>query len=331
MPIPQLNLDNRSFDDLVEELRAIIPRYCREWTDHNPSDPGITLIELFAWVADTLIYRTNRIPLKSRWRLLELLIPEESLKMLRALGAADFDSVSDRDKAALLDNARIKAAENIKKPWRVVTAKDFEEVVVAGYSLHSPGRGRPVARVKCLADTDLSCTCKDKERIGHVSVIIVPEPKDEDDVRPVPDDGLVDEIQRFLDERRLITCMLHVVGPDYTEVAFSGKVICRTGLRTRDVRKAVIDNLRSFLSPTVGVSGGAVNNGWPFGRDVYESEICSLIEGTDGVDHVESLELLKKEGKDWIKIDKKIKVGPNSLVCFDRVESSNRISVTCRT
>jgi hypothetical protein len=288
-------------------------------------------MELFAWVAETLIYRTNRIPVKSQWRLLELLIPEESLKALRALGAADLDSVPEKDKTPLLDNARIKATENLKKPWRVVTADDFEKVVLANYSRQSPWTGRPVARVKCLADTDLSSTGKGQARISHVSAIIVPEPEDEDDIKPAPDHDLVNEIQCFLDERRLITCMLHVVGPDYTEIAFSGKVICRTGLRTRDVGKAVIDNLGRFLSPTVGVSGGAGNNGWPFGRDVYESEICSLIEGTDGVDHVDSLTLLQKEGKDWIKIDKKIKVGSNSLVCFDRDESSSRISVTCRT
>ena len=50
MGLPVSNLDDRTFQDLVREARAMIPHYCPEWTDHDLSDPGITLIELFAWM-----------------------------------------------------------------------------------------------------------------------------------------------------------------------------------------------------------------------------------------------------------------------------------------
>ena len=73
MPIRLPNLDDRTFDDLVSELRALIPRYAPAWTDHNVSDPGIMLIELFAWLAEALLYRLNRIPKASEARFLELL------------------------------------------------------------------------------------------------------------------------------------------------------------------------------------------------------------------------------------------------------------------
>ena len=46
MPLEAPNLDDRTFTDLFEELRALIPRYAPEWTDHNLSDPGITLLQL---------------------------------------------------------------------------------------------------------------------------------------------------------------------------------------------------------------------------------------------------------------------------------------------
>ena len=62
MPLPQANLDTRRFDDLVAEMRALIPRYAPEWTNHNPSDPGITLVELLAWVTEATLYRINRVP-----------------------------------------------------------------------------------------------------------------------------------------------------------------------------------------------------------------------------------------------------------------------------
>ncbi len=65
-------LDDRSFNDLVEEARARIRLYTPEWTDHNLSDPGITLIELFAWMTDIVLYRLNRVPDKHFIKFMEL-------------------------------------------------------------------------------------------------------------------------------------------------------------------------------------------------------------------------------------------------------------------
>jgi predicted phage baseplate assembly protein len=62
MALPAPRLDDRSFQDLVDEAKKRIPHYCKEWTDHNVSDPGITLIELFAWMTDLILYRLNRVP-----------------------------------------------------------------------------------------------------------------------------------------------------------------------------------------------------------------------------------------------------------------------------
>lgn len=66
MPVPLPNLDDRRWADLVEEGRALIPRYAPAWTDHNASDPGITLVELFAWLAEMAQYRLNRVPSRHR-------------------------------------------------------------------------------------------------------------------------------------------------------------------------------------------------------------------------------------------------------------------------
>ncbi len=62
MPLPTVRLDDRRFQDIVDEAKSMITRYCPEWTDHNVSDPGVTLIELFAWMTDMLLYRVNQIP-----------------------------------------------------------------------------------------------------------------------------------------------------------------------------------------------------------------------------------------------------------------------------
>ena len=71
--IPPPKLDDRNLNDIVEEAISMIPRYSPEWTNHNPSDPGITLIELAAWMTDLLIYRLNQVPDKNYVAFLNLL------------------------------------------------------------------------------------------------------------------------------------------------------------------------------------------------------------------------------------------------------------------
>ena len=73
MPINPPNLDDRTHRDIMDELRRLIPRYCPEWTDHNPSDPGITLLELFAWLTEMTIYKLNRVSDKTYVALLDLI------------------------------------------------------------------------------------------------------------------------------------------------------------------------------------------------------------------------------------------------------------------
>ncbi len=67
------NLDDRVWQDLVDEAKALIPRYNPEWTDHNATDLGITLMELFAWLVEGMIYRLNRVPEKNFIEFLNLL------------------------------------------------------------------------------------------------------------------------------------------------------------------------------------------------------------------------------------------------------------------
>lgn len=73
MPIPNPILDDRSYQQLRDELVRRIPVYTPEWTDHNASDPGITLLELFAFLGENLLYRFNQIPESARLEFLRLL------------------------------------------------------------------------------------------------------------------------------------------------------------------------------------------------------------------------------------------------------------------
>ncbi len=86
MPLPVPILDDRTYQQLRDELVRRIPVYTPEWTDHNASDPGVTLLELFAFLGENLLYRFNQIPEATQLAFLSLLeIPLRAATPARAL------------------------------------------------------------------------------------------------------------------------------------------------------------------------------------------------------------------------------------------------------
>lgn len=73
MALPSPDLDDRRFQDLVDDAKRMVMRRCPEWTDHNVSDPGVTLIETFAFMTDQLLFRLNKVPDRMYVKFLELL------------------------------------------------------------------------------------------------------------------------------------------------------------------------------------------------------------------------------------------------------------------
>lgn len=74
MPLQLPLLDDTNFESLLAEAKRRIPVHTPEWTNFaGESDPGITIVELFAFLADNVIYRANRIPERNRLKFLQLL------------------------------------------------------------------------------------------------------------------------------------------------------------------------------------------------------------------------------------------------------------------
>lgn len=71
--LPAPNLDDRTFQGLVDEAKRLVQQRCPEWSDHNVSDPGVTLIEAYAQMVDQLVYRLNRVPDLHYVKFLELI------------------------------------------------------------------------------------------------------------------------------------------------------------------------------------------------------------------------------------------------------------------
>jgi len=108
MPITPPRLDDRSYEDLVEELLARISAHTPEWTAQQAGDPGRTLLELFAWLADTVLYRANLIPERQRLAFLELLgMPMEPARPARGVVTISLDEKSPLSSVTLAREARL--------------------------------------------------------------------------------------------------------------------------------------------------------------------------------------------------------------------------------
>lgn len=71
--LPQLNLDDRFYDQMVEEARKAIPAVYPDWTDENTHDPGITFLEMFSWLIEMQQYYLNQVTDKNVMKYLKLL------------------------------------------------------------------------------------------------------------------------------------------------------------------------------------------------------------------------------------------------------------------
>lgn len=113
MPLQLPTLDDRNFEQLLLEAQARIPSYTPEWTNHGiESDPGITIVELFAFLTESFLYRLNRFPERNRLKFLQLLgIP------LQPAAAADGIIVIHNERGPVqalpLDKGVVFAAGNV--------------------------------------------------------------------------------------------------------------------------------------------------------------------------------------------------------------------------
>jgi hypothetical protein len=73
MPLTPPPLDSRTYQELVDDALARIPVHNPDWTNFNQSDPGVTIVEVFAFLTENLLYRANQIPERNRRKFLSLL------------------------------------------------------------------------------------------------------------------------------------------------------------------------------------------------------------------------------------------------------------------
>jgi hypothetical protein len=296
MPLRVPNLDDRTYDDLVEEATAMLPRYAPAWTNHNPSDPGITLIELLAYFTELLIYRLNRVTRETKIRFLQLL-----------WGAEKYDKSRWAELSAdEVEEGLRQAVRDLRRTERAVTAEDYEYLVREATAQNPDDerilRARPFARRNLEAPEDKS---RENDAPGHISIVVLPAGELARDAIAV----LLSQVRQYLEPRRLLATRLHVVQPFFLWVKLSATIHLRPDAG-EDLRSNAPENalkkLQSYFSPLLG--GGPQGEGWPFGRALYLSEVYEALEQVEGVDYVEDVDVLGISTQDE-PIDKRDHIG----------------------
>ncbi len=268
MPLPLPNLDDRRFADLVEEARGLIPNYAPEWTNHNPSDPGITLIELFAYLTEILIYRLDRVTVNNKISFLKLL-----------------NGPAWQPSGQGIDEDVRTSIQTLRKNERAVASEDYELL-----AMDSDSR---IARVRCVPRRNFQLSLE-AEAPGHISLIVVPHSQNEADL-----EDILEEVKAYLEPRRLLTARLHASGPIYLPVQVESTIVPVADETEAVISTRVRQAIQDFLHPLQGGKEGA---GWPFGRNVFVSEIYELLDRLAGVDFVTAVTLSTSQpGRDILK------------------------------
>ena len=287
MPLQLPNLDDRRYADLVEEARSLIPIHEPRWTNHNASDPGITQIEIFAFLSEMLIYRLNRVTARNVLSFLKLLNGtdwnpfEKDQKKLSEVEKAEIaerlKNLSQEELASLIAQQLPQTALKLRRLDRAVSRGDFVTL-----ALEADER---VARARCLPRRNMDLD-PEREKAGHVSVVILPRRDPPPPEPPIDLPGLITAVESALTPKLLLTTQLHVVGPRFLTVEIKNvNVVSLPDELEATLKQRIIDAVKNFLDP---LSGGEDGKGWPFGRNVFVSELYSLLDQLPGIDYVKT-------------------------------------------
>lgn len=276
MSLPVPNLDDLGFDQLVADAKALIPVYDPEWTNYNPSDPGITLIELFAWFCEMVLYRIDQVT------------EENQLQFLKLMGV-------ELANGEALESGIRRGVSQFSERYKAVTAEDYELLAMRGLMEIPNLLDRYpdlAARTICLVNKDMeNGTSATKERFGHVTIILVLSTRNRMEyLKEI--ESIKQTVKAYLAARKLLTTRVHVVEPDYLDVSIELLVAAKD----KAIGSAVKEAVEGFLDP---VTGGAEQKGWPPGRKLYPSDLYHLVEGLPGIEHVVRIDLRTEDLKPY--------------------------------
>jgi predicted phage baseplate assembly protein len=173
-----------------------------------------------------------------------------------------------------LEAAKKRAPAALKSQCRAVTAEDFETLAKQAANIKR-------AQALPLRHPDFSGVSVP----GVITVVVVPDAP-EAEAMPVPSEGTLRTVCAYLNQRRLLTTEVFVVGPTYKEVEIQVDLIAGNAADLGEVKTAVEQSLLDYFHP---LRGGEEGDGWPFGGNIFYSRVYQRVFSTPGVERIERL------------------------------------------
>ena len=219
-----------------------------------------------------------------------------------------------------LKEAVIRVRQDLLVPFKAVSKKDCEYI-----AKNTPGLR--VGKVKVVTNNEVkgSVTVLDESK-RNMDVVSIKEPESLENTlfvsaipysfskKPIPNQPFLNTILKHLDKHRLITTKIKMVIPEYVGISITAKG--RLGNQSFDktqVRQKIYDMLEHTFRPLPNNFGNMEFEGWDFGKDVYKSEIISIVEMVGEVDSIFDMTLDASGSYDSFKKDKEGNILINNL------------------
>jgi hypothetical protein len=252
----------------------------------------MTLVELFAYLTEMSLYRLNRVSDANAG---------EFLKLINGPGWGREGDLGAATKSTLRALAEIH---------RAVTPGDFEQLALAVNESVAAGTGR-IVRVSSIPGRNLAAEWDgfvEPDASADVSVVVLAEPES-------AGPELLRKVRHVLDKARLLCTSVHVLAPRYVTVGVSTRLAIRRNCPAESVHKNALGALVRFFD---ALAGGPDGGGWPFGRDIYVSELYQLLAQLDGVEEVREIVVTPAEParvlRNRLQEVEAIDLGPGELV-----------------
>jgi predicted phage baseplate assembly protein len=178
-----------------------------------------------------------------------------------------------------LETAQHRIRKDLTRPYRTVNSDDF-----AAMAFETPGLRLQRVKVLPLYHPEYPAI----KMPGVVTVIVIPFMLPSQSGLPIPSQGFLQTVYNYLEPRRLVATQLFVIKPIFVSIKITASIEIEAGKSSEILRGTIKEALNKYFDP---VEGGDDSKGWPFGRDVYRSEIYQVLQNLEGIHCVKTVAL----------------------------------------
>ncbi len=311
LEIPEL--DTSSYELLLNHMVESIPKHTRLWTDFNYSDPGITLLQLLCWIAESLLYRSNYIPIETYICFLQLWAGAAGNEVDRLLIELQKEGLDPNYVNLLLflknldpknitaEKIQTEVLQFFEAPYLAVTADDYAILTLeANCLLEQQGVSDRIARAIVLNDSEsVTVICVAAETTSYSqpaypnqrfqSTIAVSQSTTIAESDQYNYDNIIAAVNEYLAPRLLLGTITYVEPPIFTPVNIEMTILCNALADANEISQTASERILEFLSPYIG--GGPDQQGWPYNQAPTYYDISQVVLTIPGVSYIEALSI----------------------------------------